>query len=153
MCELLTPFTPTSHCTKDLFTFIKDTLEVSTQHSFMVSYNFCSLFTNILLSETIGIAVKLILENKKDLTFSENKLTSLLCFATLHFDGKIFNQVDVVSMESPLGPALANLFMGYNKQKWLESDRGRLIKFYRRYVDNIFCFLKRSIRLWLFLIF
>ena len=50
-------------------------------------------------------------------------------------------------MESPLGPALANLFMGYNKQKWLESDHGRLIKFYRRYVDDIFRFLKRSMRL------
>ena len=117
----------------------------------MVSYNFCSLFTNILLSETIGITVKLILENKKNLKFSENKLTSLLCFATLqthfYFDEKIFNQVDSVSMESPLGPALANLFMGYNKQKWLESDHGRLIKFYRRYVDDIFRFLKRSMRL------
>ena len=42
-------------------------------------------------------------------------------------------------MGSPLGPALANLFMGYNEQKWLESDHGRLVKFYRRYVDNIFC--------------
>ena len=42
-------------------------------------------------------------------------------------------------MGSPLRPALANLFIGYNEQKWLESDHGRLIKFYRRYVDNIFC--------------
>ena len=151
MCRLLTPFIATLHCTKDSFTFIKDILEVSTQHSFMVSYDLCSLFTNILLGKTIVIAVKLILENKKNLKFSENKLTSLLCFATLqthfYFDEKIFNQVDSVSMESPLGPALANLFMGYNKQKWLESDHGRLIKFYGRYVDDIFRFLKRSMRL------
>ena len=74
LCELLTPFIPTLHCTKDSFTFIKDIQEVSTQDSFMVSYNVCSLFTNIPLSETIDIAVKLILE-KRDLKFSENELT------------------------------------------------------------------------------
>ena len=42
-----------------------------------------------------------------------------------HFDGKIFDQVDGVTMFSPLGAALGNVFMGY--------------KFYHRYVDNIFC--------------
>ena len=42
-------------------------------------------------------------------------------------------------MGSPLGPALANLSMGCNEQKWLESDHGRLAKFYRRYVGDIFC--------------
>ena len=55
-----------------------------------------------------------------------------------YFDGKIFDQVDGVAMGSPLGPALANLFMGYYEQKWLESDHGRLAKFYCRYVDDIF---------------
>ena len=29
--------------------------------------------------------------------------------------------------------------MGYNEQKLLEFDHGRLNKFYRRYVDDIFC--------------
>ena len=99
----------------------------------MVSYDVCSLFTNIPLSETIDIAVKLILENKKDLKFSENELTKLFRFATaqthFYFDGKIFDQVDGVAMGSPLGPALANLFMGYYEQKWLEPDHGRLVKF------------------------
>ena len=43
-------------------------------------------------------------------------------------------------MGSPLGPALANLFVAYNEKKWLESDHNRLVKFYGRYVDDIFCF-------------
>ena len=79
-----------------------------------------------LLSETIDIAVKLILENKEELKFSENELTKLFRFATaqtnFYFDGKIFDQVDGVAMDSPLRPALANLFMGYYEQKLLESD-------------------------------
>ena len=101
----------------------------------MVSYDVCDLFSNIPLS--------IILENKKDLKFSENELTKLFRFATsqmhFYFDAKIFHQVDGVALGSPLGPALANWFMGYNEQKLLESDHGRLNKFYRRYVDDIFC--------------
>ena len=144
----MTPFIPTAYCMKDSFTFIKDIQEVSAQDSFMVSYDIYSLFTNIPLSETIDIEVKLILENKKDLKFSENELTKLFRFATalthFYFDGKIFDQVDGVAMGSPLGPALANLFMGSYEQKWLESDHGRLVKFYRRYVDDIFCLFENE---------
>ena len=157
MCALLTPFIPTAYCTKDSFTFIKDIQEVSTQDSFMVSYDVCSLFTNIPVSETIDIAVKLILENKKGLKFSENELAKLFRLAMsqtyFYFDGKIFEQVDGVATVSPSGPSLTNFFVGYYEQKWLESDRGRLVKFYRRYADDIFCFLKMSIRLRLSLIF
>ena len=47
----------------------------------------------------------------------------------IYFDGKIFKQVDGVTLGSPLGPALANLFMGSNEQKLLESDHGRLANF------------------------
>ena len=56
-----------------------------------------------------------------------------------YFDGKIFNHVNGVAMGFPLRPVLTNLFMSYNQQKWLVSDHGRLVKFYRRYVDGIFC--------------
>ena len=117
-------------------------------HSFMVSYDVCSLFTNIPLNETIDIAVKLIVENKNDLKFSENELTKLFRLATsqihFYFDGKIFDQVDGVAVGFPLGLALANLFVVYNEQKWLESDHGRLVKFYRRYVDDIFCLFENE---------
>ena len=67
------PFIPIAHWTKDSFTSIKDVPKVNTQDAFMVSFDICSLFINIPLSETIGIAFKLILENKEDLQFSENE--------------------------------------------------------------------------------
>ena len=92
LCELLTPFIPAGYCTKDSF-----------------SNNFYSFFTNIPLSKTIDIPVKLILENNN----SKNELTKLFRFTMsqthLYFDGKIFDQVDGVAMTSPLRPALANL--------------------------------------------
>ena len=42
-------------------------------------------------------------------------------------------------MGSPLGPVLANLFMGYHEKKWLqEFDKGKVLMC-KRYVDHIFC--------------
>ena len=42
-------------------------------------------------------------------------------------------------MGSPLGPYLANLFMGYYEKKWLhEFDKVKFIM-QKRYVDDIFC--------------
>ena len=60
------------------------------------------------LSETIHIAVKLILENKKDL-----QLLFRLAMAQTHFnfDEKIFDQVDGVAMGSTLGPVLGLIFL------------------------------------------
>ena len=42
-------------------------------------------------------------------------------------------------MGSPLGPAFANLFMGYRERKWLESEEGNNVIFYKRYVYDTFC--------------
>ena len=42
-------------------------------------------------------------------------------------------------MGSALGPALANLFMGYYEKQRLNSSEGCKTRFYRRYVDDIFC--------------
>ena len=46
-----------------------------------------------------------------------------------------------MAMGSPLGPVLANLFMGYLEQKWLQSFEECEVILYRRYVDDIICFL------------
>ena len=42
-------------------------------------------------------------------------------------------------MGSPLGPALANLFMGYFETMWLNTFRECEIILYRQYVDDIIC--------------
>ena len=39
---------------------------------------------------------------------------------------------------------MTNFFIGYAEQKWLEFDHGRLIKFYRRYVDDVFCYFQKQ---------
>ena len=42
-------------------------------------------------------------------------------------------------MGSPLGPVLANLFMGYHEANWLQVFKDCEIILYRRYVDDIIC--------------
>ena len=42
-------------------------------------------------------------------------------------------------MSSPLAPILANLFMGYHEDLWLNNYSGSVVLFYRRYVDDTFC--------------
>ena len=41
-------------------------------------------------------------------------------------------------MGSLLGRALANLFMDYRENKWLNSEESSTVLFYKRYVGDIF---------------
>ena len=58
------------------------------------------------------------------------------------FDDRFYKQLDGVAMGSSLGPTLANAFLCYHENKWL-NDCPLFFKqvYYRRYVDDIFvCF-------------
>ena len=109
----------------------------------MVSYDVCSLFTNIPLYETINLAVELIFKNNPEIKIKKVELKKLFLFATAQthfmFNDKIYDQIDGVAMGSPLAPILANLFMGHHESNWLDSNEGSKVLFYRRYVDDIFC--------------
>ena len=67
LTDMLDPVVPTEYCAKDSFSFCKEIQEVSSSNIFMISYNVCSLFTSILLKETIDIAVNLIFDKYPDL--------------------------------------------------------------------------------------
>ena len=55
------------------------------------------------------------------------------------FNNKYYKQVDGVAMESPLGPALANIFMYSFESKWLcDCPNDFKPAFYRCYIDDIF---------------
>jgi len=143
LTNLLSPVINQNHCCKDSFTFCKEIKQVRTNNKFLVSFDVCSLFTNIPLEETIDIAVNEILKHKPYFKIFKNELTKLFKVATSQthfmFDGEYYDQIDGVSMGSPLGPVLANLFMGYHESKWLSDYKTSEIVMYKRYVDDIFC--------------
>ena len=148
LCGLLTPLIPTKYTTKDTFSFVNDIRMQDVGNKVMVSFDVVSLFTNIPLRETVALAVDLIKEEWPRLHVTRDKLTNLFLMATAEthfiFNGSMYDQVDGVAMGSPLGPILANLFMGHHERRWLNdySDIGP--SFYRRYVDDIFCIFQNQ---------
>ena len=143
LIELLDPVIPKENCAKDSFSFFEEIQQVSNNDDFLVSYDAYSLFTSIPLQETIEIPVELIFESNPQLKVTKRELKQLFNFATsgthFIFNGSFYDQINGVSMGSPLGPALANLFMGYHEKTWLqEIDKGKILM-YKPYVDYIFC--------------
>ena len=68
------------------------------------------------------------------------------CFLTLAtkesyflFDGKLYQQVDGVSLGSPLGSTPANVFLCHSKDIWLRNFSLECKpSYYKRYVDDMF---------------
>ena len=60
LCDLLSPLVPNDYSCKDTFSFVSQIKNANLSKKFLVSYNVTSLFTNIPLQETIGIAINLI---------------------------------------------------------------------------------------------
>ena len=143
LTDMLDPVIPTEYCAKDSFSYCKEVQEVSSSNKFMISYDVCSLFTSIPLKETIDIAVNLIFDKYPDLKITRQELKKLFEFATsgthFLFDGSYYDQIDGVAMGSPLGPVLANLFMGFHEKRWLDQFQFCDVLLYRRYVDDIIC--------------
>ena len=75
--------------------------------------------------------------------YTNKVILKLFQFATsgthFMFEGKFYDHIDSVAMGSALGPVLANLFMGYHEQKWLQSFEKCELILYRWYVDDTTC--------------
>ena len=107
-----------------------------------------SLFTNILLEETIKKSVgDLFSNNFYSAKLSRKDLYQLLKLATtelsLIFDNKLYKQIDGAAMVSSVGLTLANTFLcHYEKTSLKECSSQFKEVLYRRYVDNIFVLFK-----------
>ena len=144
---ILKPFTTNEYTAKDSFSFASEIRRQDPSQT-MASLDVDSLFTNIPLSETIDICCDLVFKGKIIVDGLRKKdFRKLLTLATsesfILFDGMYYKQIDGVAMGSPLGPTLANIFLGHNEVKWL-SDCPDAFKptYYRRYVDDIFLLFK-----------
>ena len=92
----------------------------------MASLDVDSLFTNIPLHETIDICIdSLYKDDVNTPKIPKDVFRHLLTVATKEsffmFNNKFYKQIDGVAMESPLGPALANIFLSNFENKWLKD--------------------------------
>ena len=96
------------------------------------------------LDETIDICIDSLYKDYENTPkFPKDVFRNLLTVATKEwffmFNNKFYKQIDGVAMGSPLGPALANIFMCNFENKWLKDCPHSLKPvIYRRYVDDIF---------------
>ena len=123
-------------------TFIEEIKQLNTHGKVLISFDVTSLCTIFPLEETINIAIDTIFQNYLNVKFTRKELQKLFKITTSEthfiFNNEIYDQIDDVSMGSPLAPILANLFMGYHEKDWLEKAQVAKPTFYKRYVDDIF---------------
>ena len=137
-----------SHCISDLFTFAKTMQNLDIDPNvFMCSFDVFSLFTNVPLDETIKICSDALYDDSdlqplisKDVFVELMK--SAISSVKLSFNNTVYKQTDGVAMGSPLGPALANIFIGYYEEKLFAQTQKPPTYF--RYVDDTFAIFDRE---------
>ena len=124
LCEQLKPVEKYygGRCVKDSFKFSEAVRSARLPtDGYMCSFDVVSLFTNVPLEEVIDICADALFRSDNiDMeltTLTEDSFKELMRLATsgveLSFNDKIYRQTDGVAMGSPLGPALANILVGF----------------------------------------
>ena len=126
---ILQPISTNQYTVKDSFSFVHwAKTEYKHNNGIMYSLDGSSLFTNVLpLEETLNNCLDKFYSLADPPALPRVVLRKLLEFATKKshflFDGKYYDQIDGVAMGSPLGPVLANIFMGNFEEKWLTNAK------------------------------
>ena len=127
------------HTIGDSFEFAKVVREAPSSNTFMASFDVKSLFTNVPLNEVINICADVLYQDN-NLKLTRPSFIKLMQLATssteFSIGDKMYRQVDGVAMGSPLGPTLANIFMGFLEDRYFQTNDRPMI--YYRYMDDCF---------------
>ena len=129
------------HSLRDTFEFVDGVKDLDLNGRMMFTLDVSSLFTNVPVAETVDYICEFSTLSKQDIGMLVTALEELLLKCTLNvqflFDNNLYRQLDGVAMGSPLGPLLANIFMGKLEATQL-SHQINSLTYYKRYVDDIF---------------
>ena len=157
LTSLIEPVTEfySAHCVKDSFTFAESIRDMPVdEESMMCSFDVSSLFTNVPLEETIKICADKLYERNfvGPMKLSKSNFIKLMNWATtsveFSFNDVVYRQIDGVAMGSPLGPSIANIFVGYQEQNLFAKISPPPV--YHRYVDDTFVIIKNHDEMRLF---
>ncbi|CAF3279221.1 unnamed protein product [Rotaria sp. Silwood2] len=145
LSQLLSQFIEKKNMIRDSFSFVKELLALPkcmSQYE-MVSFDIASLYTNVPLTETIEIILKNLYDGQaKPPAINRGDMKELLDLATENshflFNGQLYDQIDGVSMGSPLAPLFAEIFLQDFERKYLSSPEDMGIVYWKRYVDDTF---------------
>ena len=101
---------------KIFFSFASQIKNANLSKKILVSYDVTSPFANIPPQEIIDIVTNLMFNHNPNLNITKKELFAA---SQTHFtfNSKFYSQIDGVAMDSPLAPALANIFMGFYESK------------------------------------
>ena len=146
LVEVLNPVLEfhSEYCVKDSFTFssIIRCLLVCNESQFLVSFDVVSLFMNIPLDEIISRCADFLYHGPSTiaLPFPEEVFIELMGITTksvsFSFNEIMYRQIEGISTGSPLGPILANIFVGFQERHLFERFPKPFI--YLSYVDDNF---------------
>ena len=124
LLKFLTPSTANEYIVIDSFHFAEEICQQNPNLN-MASLDNDSLFTNIPLDETINICIDNLYngnENPPNIPkFDFRNLLNIAIKESFFTFNKYYKQVDGVAMGSPLGLALANIFICSFESKWLRD--------------------------------
>jgi hypothetical protein len=145
LVSLLSPLSQNEFTIKDTFCFVNEITNLPNMGYTMASFDVVSLFTNIPIDETIEIILNKIFTNGVTdyFGFDKNLLKKCLNLCTKDnvfiFNENLYNQKDGAPMGGCVSPTLANIFLAFHEQNWLDDCPASFKPaLYRRYVDDTF---------------
>ena len=146
LVPVLSDLTSNDYTIENSFSFCRNLKNIPHSDSlYMASFDIENLFTNVPLKETISIILDQMFMDPQTTIIGLTRalFKNLLEISVLNsffiFNGQLFKQIEGLGMGLPLSPTLANIFMCFREQQWL-NDCPPLFKpvFYRRYMDDTF---------------
>ena len=142
LVPLQEPITINMYIVKKSFEFAKEIAEQDPE-LFMASLVVEPLFSNIPLNDTISVCCDFLFSNDAKVkninrTDFEKRLRAALQNSSFSFEGRTYKQIYEVAMGSLVGPTLANAFLCFYEQIWLNEcpDEFKTV-YYGRYVGDI----------------
>ena len=141
--KLIKPYLPKQYILDFTSHFIDKLMQFpSNERQVMVSFDVVSLFTNVPLTDTINLRADYAMLKPTILFLSLKifciKLMNLATKGLFLYKKVLYQQIDGVTMGSPLGPTLAKFFMANLENKLLQKESDTNPKLHLRYVDDIF---------------
>ena len=141
--DMIKPYIPSKYMLKSRDEFI-NIIQTTRPENPPSSLDVESLFTNVPIKETIDIIIKNVYNHPTlaapNIPKQKLKELLLLCTTSVPFrniDGKMYIQIDGMSMGSPLGPTFANFYMADLENRVLNFP-GLKPNIYCRFVDDIY---------------